>query len=204
LHGVKIAQNCGAQNNLTARLTPIKDEPWQQLLYLFHKKSAMNTILSQLEIEQKITRLSHQILENCFEEPTIFIGGIAGNGIVLARNIEKILRANSTQEITVFELSINKDEPWKDQVTLSIDQAVLKNGYIILVDDVLNSGKTMQYALVKLLEQPTKAIKTVALVDRSHRRYPIKADFVGLSLSTTLKERVEVDLNTPNSRAYLV
>ena len=62
----------------------------------------------------------------------------------------------------------------------------------------------MQYALVKLLEQATKAIKTVALVDRQHRRYPIKADFVGISLSTTLKERVEVELSKDNSRAYLI
>ncbi|MEY3438990.1 MAG: hypothetical protein RL265_1575, partial [Bacteroidota bacterium] len=76
--------------------------------------------------------------------------------------------------------------------------------YIILVDDVLNSGKTMQYSLVKLLERPTKSIKTVALVDRTHRRYPIKADFVGISLSTTLKERVEIDLDGENSKAYLV
>ncbi len=73
-----------------------------------------------------------------------------------------------------------------------------------MVDDVLNSGKTMQYALVKLLEQSTKAIKTVALVDRTHRRYPIKADFVGISLSTTLKERVEIELSESNSFAYLV
>jgi pyrimidine operon attenuation protein/uracil phosphoribosyltransferase len=85
-----------------------------------------------------------------------------------------------------------------------VPEETLKNGFIILVDDVLNSGKTMQYALVKLLERPTKAIKTLALVDRSHRRYPIKADFVGLSLSTTLKERVEVDLSSSNSHAYLI
>jgi pyrimidine operon attenuation protein/uracil phosphoribosyltransferase len=62
----------------------------------------------------------------------------------------------------------------------------------------------MQYSLVKLLERPTKSIKTVALVDRTHRRYPIKADFVGISLSTTLKERVEIDLDGENSKAYLV
>jgi len=69
---------------------------------------------------------------------------------------------------------------------------------------VINSGKTMQYSLLKFLEQPTKAIKTVTLVDRQHRRYPIKADFVGLSLSTTLKDRVEVDLSPTESKAYLI
>jgi pyrimidine operon attenuation protein/uracil phosphoribosyltransferase len=62
----------------------------------------------------------------------------------------------------------------------------------------------MQYSLLKFLEQPTKAIKTVALVDRQHRRYPIKADYVGLSLSTTLKDRVEVDLSVNHTKAYLI
>lgn len=164
----------------------------------------MHTILSHKEIEQKITRLGHQLLENCFEEPVVFLGGICGNGIRLAREIQKIMQSNSDQQIEVFEISVDKEEPWKKPITLSIEEDRLKNGYIILVDDVLNSGKTMQYSLVKLLERPTKSIKTVALVDRTHRRFPIKADFVGISLSTTLKERVEIDLDGENSKAYLV
>ena len=89
---------------------------------------------------------------------------------------------------------MNKKEPWSDTIELTSDKKKLENGFIVLVDDVLNSGKTMQYALIELLQFPTKAIKTVVLVDRKHRRFPIKADFVGLSLSTTLKERVEVNL----------
>ena len=164
----------------------------------------MNSILSHQEIHQKITRLGHELLENCFEEPVIYLGGICGNGIILANELAKIISSNSNQEVHVFEITVNKDEPWKDPISLSIDEKELKNAYIILVDDVLNSGKTMQYALMKLLERPTKAIKTVALVDRTHRRYPIKADYVGLSLSTTLKERVEVTLSEKDSKAFLV
>lgn len=164
----------------------------------------MNSILSHQEIKQKITRLGHQLLENCFEEPAVYIGGICGNGIILAEELAKIIRSNSDLKVVVFEITVNKDEPWKDPITLSIDEQELKNAYIILVDDVLNSGKTMQYALMKFLERPTKAIKTVALVDRTHRRYPIKADFVGMSLSTTLKERVEVTLSDTDSKAFLV
>ncbi len=163
----------------------------------------MQQILSRQEIEQKIMRLGHQVLENCFEEPTIFIGGICGNGIKLAKSLKEIIEKESDQRIVVFEIQINKDEPWSEPILLSIPQEELKHGYILLVDDVLNSGKTMQHALVKILEQPTKAIKTVALVDRTHRRYPIKADFVGISLSTTLKERVEVELEG-EVRAYLI
>jgi pyrimidine operon attenuation protein/uracil phosphoribosyltransferase len=122
----------------------------------------------------------------------------------MANALATILRANSDQTIHVFEIIVNKEEPWKDPIELSIPDSDLKNAYIFLVDDVLNSGKTMQYSLIKFLERATKSIKTVALVDRTHRRYPIKADFVGLSLSTTLKERVEVEFLDSNSRAYLV
>lgn len=164
----------------------------------------MQKILSQKDIEQKITRLAHQIIENTFEINELFIGGITGNGLVIAERIAKIIKDNSDQKITTFKISLNKNEPWSAPIELSISQDELKHGYILLVDDVLNSGKTMQYALIKLLEQATKAIKTVALVDRQHRRYPIKADFVGLSLSTTLKERVAVDLSEENTIAYLV
>jgi pyrimidine operon attenuation protein/uracil phosphoribosyltransferase len=163
----------------------------------------MQVILSQLEIDQKITRLAHQIIENTFEQETLFIGGICGNGIQLAEKIKEIILNHSSQKIIVFEITLNKSEPWSEPISLSVPQETLKNGYILLVDDVINSGKTMQYALVKLLEQATKAIKTVALVDRQHRRYPIKADFVGISLSTTLKERVEVELSDKNSHAFL-
>lgn len=164
----------------------------------------MQIILSQLEIEQKITRLAHQIIENTFEQETLFIGGICGNGIQLANRMKDIISKHSNQNIVVFEITINKFEPWAEEICLSIDQALMLKGYVLLIDDVINSGKTMQYALVKLLEQPTKAIKTVALVDRQHRRYPIKADFVGISLSTTLKERVEVKLSEENTFAYLL
>ncbi len=164
----------------------------------------MQEILSQRQINQKINRLAHQVLENCFEEKKIFIGGIAGNGIILANRIADVLKSNSNIEIQLFEIKINKDEPWDGQTTLTAGKEDLKNGYIILIDDVLNSGKTMQYALMEILQFPTKAIKTVALVDRMHRRFPIKANFVGLQLSTTLKEHVKVILNNKEEKAYLV
>jgi pyrimidine operon attenuation protein/uracil phosphoribosyltransferase len=164
----------------------------------------MQIILNHQQIQQKITRLGHQILENCFEEETIFIGGISGNGTALAKKLTQIIQENSEIEVVFFEIDVNKEEPWSAPIKLSIDERKLKKGFIVIVDDVVNSGKTMQYALMKFLEQATKAIKTVALVDRQHRRYPIKTDFVGLGLSTTLKDRVEVDLNETDSKAYLI
>jgi len=164
----------------------------------------MQEILSKQDIEKKINRLAFQLLENCFEEQNLFLGGIFGNGIVIANRIAKIIQSNSKVNVIVFEIKINKSEPWAEKTVLTANKEDLKNGYIVLIDDVLNSGKTMQYALMEILQFPTKAIKTLTLVDRTHRRFPIKADFVGLSLSTTLKNRVEVILSEKDEKAYLV
>ncbi|PHR31509.1 MAG: phosphoribosyltransferase [Fluviicola sp.] len=164
----------------------------------------MQEILSSREIKQKTERLAHQLIENTFEEPRVFIGGIEGNGIILAKSLAKIMGKHTESEITVFSIKVNKSEPWSEKIILSSPREAMEDAYIILVDDVFNSGKTMQFALVEILQFPTKAIKTVALVDRKHRRFPIKANFVGLSLSTTLKDRVEVDLTEGSEKAYLV
>jgi pyrimidine operon attenuation protein/uracil phosphoribosyltransferase len=164
----------------------------------------MQEILSHVQIEQKINRLAHQLLENCFEEKEIFIGGIQGNGYILAERLSNVMAANSNLKTHLFEIKLNKSEPWSQDITLTLDKEKMENGYIVLVDDVLNSGKTMQYALVEILQFPTKAIKTLTLVDRKHRRFPIKANFVGMSLSTTLKQHVEVDIKSKKNKAYLV
>lgn len=160
-------------------------------------------ILSHLQIEQKINRLAHQILENTFEESEFFVAGIAGNGSILATLLKDVMLKHTSQKIELIEISMNKDLPLSSPIELSIDAERIDNSCVILVDDVLNSGKTMQYALGKLLDRPLRIIKTVALVDRKHRRYPIKADFVGLSLSTTLKEHVKVSLTEGHYFAHL-
>lgn len=163
----------------------------------------MQIILEHPEIERKIFRLAYQILEQTIHQKHLFIGGIQGNGLILAKRLKEIMEKHGGPEVVVFEIAINKEEPWSEPIKLSIQDDNLKNGYIILVDDVINSGKTMQYALLKFLQQATHAIKVLTLVDRQHRRFPIKADFVGLSLSTTLKNRVEIDLSGSRFFAFM-
>ena len=164
----------------------------------------MQSILTHTQVEQKITRLAHQIIENCYGENEIYLGGICGNGIVLAEKMKAIIENQSELKTIVFEITLDKINPLSNQITTSIPEDNLNNAFVILIDDVINSGVTMQYALKKILQNPTKAIKTVVLIDRMHRRYPIKADFVGMSLSTTLKERVEVYLEPNSYKAILV
>ncbi len=164
----------------------------------------MNKILQHQQIRQKITRIAHEILENTTEVEHLFLAGICGNGILIAEELGRLIRENSATRVTVFEITLDKENPLQHDIRSSIATEQFRNAFVILVDDVVNSGKTMQYALTKILEQETKTIKTVALVDRTHRRFPIKCDFVGLTLSTTLKERVEVELTQHESYAYLV
>lgn len=164
----------------------------------------MQVVLNKRQIDQKMNRLAHQILENASEEKTVFLAGICGNGIRMAKQFERIINQHADIETIVFEIKLNKDKPLESEITADIDRSALQDGFIVLIDDVLNSGKTMQYGLLKLLETPVKAIKTVALVDRRHRRYPIKCDFVGITLSTTLKNRVEIEFEEDNYQAVLV
>lgn len=160
-------------------------------------------ILTHTQIEQKINRLAFQLIENTFELDTIYIGGITGNGIILAEKLKRIIERNSEQKIILFEVILDKENPLSKPIELTIDANELEGKTVILVDDVLNSGKTMQYGLMKILEQPVHKIYTVVLVDRKHRRYPIKANFFGLRLTTILKDHVEVSLADENYSAQL-
>ena len=148
--------------------------------------------------------MAHQIIEQIDLEEKVFFGGISGNGYSMAKSLQDTIAEYSDVPIELFEITVNKEEPWAEEIQLSLPIKELKNAYIVIIDDVLNSGKTMQYTLVTFLQQATKAIKTVAMVDRKHRRYPIKADFVGLSLSTTLQDRVEVFAKDGAYEAFLV
>ena len=166
--------------------------------------TSMKLVLNQHQIEQKIMRLAHEILENTYGIPELFIGGITGNGETFAQQITEIIRKNSSQEVTYFKIELDKDHPLDSPIRCSIDPALFNGKMVILVDDVINSGTTMQYGVMKILEQPVRSVKTVALVDRMHRRYPIKCDFVGMTLTTTLGERVEVMPSNGSLEAFLV
>ncbi|HZH85875.1 MAG TPA: phosphoribosyltransferase family protein [Brumimicrobium sp.] len=164
----------------------------------------MNTlVLDERQINQKLDRIAYEIVENNFDDEKLFLVGIKGNGYEIAKELAVRLENIGQQKIHVSELIIDKKNPLDHEITTSISLAKFDNNTIILIDDVINSGRTMQYALIKLLERPTKRVKTVALVDRKHRNFPIRCDYVGLTLSTTLKDRIEVELEGVK-RAYLV
>lgn len=164
----------------------------------------MQLVLNNDQIQQKIKRLAHEVLENTYGTEHLFIGGIVGNGEVFAHQIAEIVKANSSQKVTFFKIELHKDLPLEHEINCSVPLDSFKGETVILVDDVINSGTTMQYAVMKVLEQPVRSVKTLALVDRMHRRYPIKCDFVGMTLTTTLQDRVEVMPSNGALEAFLV
>ncbi len=103
----------------------------------------------------------------------------------------------------LIEITINKEDPLTAEIKISLTDKELKNKVIVLVDDVLNSGKTLIFGAKPFLVAPVKRLTTAVLVDRGHNRFPIKADLVGLSLSTTLQEHITVDLKKGNEAVYL-
>ncbi len=159
-------------------------------------------VLNQEQIKQKIERIAYEILENTFEEKEIFVGGIAGNGFLLAERIVSKLNEISDQQIKLFEVTVNKDNPNDFPINLSIDDQDLSQSTIIIFDDVINSGRTMIHAVKRILDNKISVLKVATLVNRTHRRYPVQADFVGLNMSTTLKDNIIVELGAKEI-AYL-
>lgn len=159
-------------------------------------------VLDRSQINQKIERIAFEIMENTFENPQIFIGGISGNGFLFAERLVSKLQEISTQQIMLFEISVNKDKPLEDTIRLSVDETNLSKATVILVDDVINSGRTMIHAVRRLLQSQLDVLKVATMVNRTHRRYPVHADFVGLNIATTLKDNITVVFGE-DERAYL-
>ncbi len=149
-------------------------------------------ILTDKQIKHKIKRIAFQILEVYDGETDLIIAGIAENGYIFAERIVENINAVSAANPKLCKIIIDKKNPnLKPQLSLS--ESELKHQTIIVVDDVLKSGTTFIYAVKHLLDTPLKLLKTAILVDRNHKKFPIKADFKGISLSTSLHETVKVE-----------
>jgi pyrimidine operon attenuation protein/uracil phosphoribosyltransferase len=151
-------------------------------------------ILSEKQIQQKLNRMAWQIFEANYQESVIVIAGINGNGFIIAERLTSIIKSISDINVLLTEIKINKKEPFNSPIELTIDEADYSDKVVILVDDVLNSGKTMIYGVKHFLNAPVKKINTTALIDRMHHRFPIRTDYSGLVLSTSMKDHVAVEL----------
>lgn len=153
-------------------------------------------ILNKNQVQQKINRMAYQILEDNIDENEIIIAGVIDRGHRLALRLKSILEQISSIKITVACLNTNGLDIM--QGSLDIPLSYCDNKVVILVDDVLNSGRTFAYGLKVFLSIPLKKLRSAVLIDRSHKLFPVSTDFTGLELSTVLKEHVEVILDETN------
>ncbi|WP_256012948.1 phosphoribosyltransferase family protein [Desertivirga xinjiangensis] len=161
-------------------------------------------VLDNTQIEQKTTRMAYQIWEDNLEESSLVIAGIADYGYILAERLQKELQQISGIEVQLMKIELDKSSSHLKAITdMKIEQCA--NKVVILVDDVLNSGRTLAYGLGVFLDIPLKKLRTAVLVNRSHRIFPVTPDFTGLELATVTKEHVDVFLtsNKEEDTVYL-
>ena len=160
-------------------------------------------ILDAQGIDQKIKRLAWQVYEKNLAEKEIIVVGISERGLMLAKQLAVNIQEIAKIKTKLAHLELDKDNPYNKKVALNLEIKEYTNKVVVLVDDVLNSGKTLMYAAKHFLTTPLKRLAIMVLVDRNHNRYPVKADYVGLSLATTLQEYINVELKGANKGVYL-
>jgi pyrimidine operon attenuation protein / uracil phosphoribosyltransferase len=159
-------------------------------------------ILDTRQVRQKIKRMAYEIFEHNFKEKGIVFAGIEGQGYILAKLLAKEVENISPLEIKLVKISLDKLAPQQSEIKLDCDLKELKKKCIILVDDVLNTGRTFAYGMKPFLTIEVKKIETAVLVNRSHTLFPIYPQYTGYELATTLKDHVEVNLG--DETVYLV
>ncbi|NJY63558.1 phosphoribosyltransferase [Salinimicrobium sp. CDJ15-81-2] len=161
------------------------------------------SILDHEQIRHKIKRIAYQIYESNVDEKQIVLAGISKSGFELAKRLQKELLEISDLDILLCEVKINKKDPL-DKIITGLPPQEYRDKSLVLIDDVLNSGTTLIYGVRHFLDVPLKRFKTAVLVDRSHKKYPVKADFKGISLSTSLHEMVKVHFKEGKDSVELI
>lgn len=151
-------------------------------------------ILDARQVKEKIRRMAFEVYEHNFNEKSVVIAGIDGQGYVLAKLLTKEVETISPLEVKLVKVTLDKLAPQQSDVILDCDLKEVKKKCIILVDDVLNTGRTFAYGLKPFLNIEVKKIETAVLVNRSHTLFPIYPQYTGYELATTIKDHVEVNL----------
>jgi pyrimidine operon attenuation protein/uracil phosphoribosyltransferase len=153
----------------------------------------MKEIIKASKINQIIERLAYQIAEHHSESKELILLGIESSGYILAHQIFELLNPIIPNvSLHLNKLTINKKNPLEKSIDLDADIHFFENKSIIVVDDVINSGRTLFYALRPFFLIDIQMLQTLVLVERKYKRFPISADYVGVSLNTTFKEHIEV------------
>jgi pyrimidine operon attenuation protein/uracil phosphoribosyltransferase len=151
-------------------------------------------ILNQQQIQQKIDRIAYQILEDNFDETELLIAGMLPRGNYLAARLKKVLDEIAPFKSKLLTIDLDRNSTSLN-AKIDFDLVECNNKVVILVDDVLNSGKALAYGFGVFLNAPLKKLRTVVLVDRNHKSFPVTTDYSGIALSTVIKQHVDVVLS---------
>lgn len=151
-------------------------------------------ILNAEQIRQKIRRIAFQMYETNFEEPFLLLAGISGEGYVLAQALAQELQQIAPFQVELIKLELDKSQVAQPPVQTSQPAMDYTDKVIIVVDDVLYTGRTLAFSLQPFLSVPVRKLQVAVLIDRNYPRYPVAADYKGYELSTTLTDHVEVVL----------
>ncbi|WP_304238659.1 phosphoribosyltransferase family protein [Jiulongibacter sediminis] len=152
-------------------------------------------LLNAEETAQKVRRMAYQIFENNYKEKNLIVAGINGEGYTLASEIVDNLRQITDKEIYLAKIVLDKQAEVQPDIKIECDVDTFKKKTVVLVDDVLNTGRTLAYSLRPFLSISLKSLQVAVLVNRDFLQFPIKADYVGYGLSTTLNDHVKVVLS---------
>jgi pyrimidine operon attenuation protein/uracil phosphoribosyltransferase len=161
------------------------------------------SVLTPEQINQKINRIAMQVYERNHTATSVVLAGVVGQGLKFAQRLAKAIETLSPIKVALVTVQVDKQSPVGKRAILSDDSVLQEGALVLVVDDVLNSGRTLIHALEPFLGTQLKALQTVVLVDRNHPSYPVKADYVGLSMATTLQEHIDVILDEANEGVYL-
>jgi len=164
------------------------------------RKIGRMEILNAVKINQIIKRMSFEILERNYDSKTIYLAGINNNGYLFAKILLKELTKISDKQIELVRIKLNPANPIDQDVNIELIGDVKKTNPIIIIDDVANTGRTLFYSFKPFLAELYKKIEVAVLVDRKHKSFPVKVDYLGISLATTLKEEIKVDLDKVRER----
>ncbi len=159
-------------------------------------------ILNHNQIIHKVKRIAYQIYETNADQNELIIAGINGRGFELAKLIQEQLDSISQINTVLCEVYIDKKNA-QELIRTSLESSDYREKSLVLIDDVLNSGSTLIYCVKHFLNVPLKQFKTAVLVNRNHKKFPVKADFKGISLSTSINEHIKVQLEPNNFKVYL-
>lgn len=162
------------------------------------------SILNADQINKKITRIAYEIYEDNSSEKEVVLAGTVSGGYEIAQKIEQVLKKISPLKIALTKVTVNKNT-LSEEGAISLEKKINLSGKtVILVDDVLNTGQMLSYCMKTILQFPVKSLKIAVLVDRNHTLFPIKSDYTGLSVSTTLQEHIEVNVKTKGKESVIL